>query len=94
MCILYLFRVLQHMRAGSQVNANLSRKACERHWHGALPLFVGAAALAALPLFMGHVTWAAFAALVLAAAGIWSMHGPLSSWPAALLSGTNAAAGA
>jgi hypothetical protein len=77
----------------TKVNARLAKKAEERQWHGAVPLLVGAVALALMPAFMGRVTWAAFAFLSLAAAGIWAVHGPLLSWPAAILQGTNAAAG-
>jgi hypothetical protein len=82
-----------HMRWPLQVNARLAKRADDRHWHGALPVFAGAVALVIMPAFMGRVTWAAFACLSLAAAGIWAIHGPLLSWPAAILRGTNAAAG-
>ncbi|CAL8464997.1 g4532 [Coccomyxa elongata] len=75
------------------INARLAKKAEERQWHGAVPLLLGAVALALMPAFMGHVTWLAFVCLSLAAAGIWAIHGPLLSWPAAILQGTNAAAG-
>ncbi len=78
----------------AQINARLAKKAEERQWHGAVPLLLGAVALALMPAFMGHVTWLAFVCLSLAAAGIWAIHGPLLSWPAAILQGTNAAAGA
>ena len=56
-------------------------------------MLLGAVALALMPAFMGRVMWAAFACLSLAAAGIWAVQGPLLSWPAAILQGTNAAAG-
>ena len=77
----------------AQVNAKLAKRVHDRHWHGAVPLLAGAAALALLPLFLGRVMWAAFLALSVAAAGIWAVHGPLLSWPAVILSGTNAASG-
>ena len=79
--------------AAAQVNAKLAKRAHDRHWHGAAPVLAGAAALATLPLFLGRVQWAAFLALSVAAAGIWAVHGPLLSWPAVILSGTNAASG-
>ena len=77
-----------------QVNARWSKKSGERHWHGGGALFLGAGALTMVPLCMGHSTLAAFLALSAAAAGIWGAHGPLMSWPAAFLHGSNAAAGA
>jgi hypothetical protein len=76
-----------------QVNAQLSKRAGERHWHGALPVLAGAAAMAVLAASIGRIMWVAFAALTVAAAGIWALQGPLMSWPAAFLSGTNAASG-
>ena len=71
----------------------MAKSANDRHWHVAVPLFVGALALALMPIFMSHVAWAAFACLTVAAFGIWSPQGPLLSWPAVILSGTNAASG-
>ncbi|KAK9837315.1 hypothetical protein WJX81_005659 [Elliptochloris bilobata] len=81
------------------VNARHSKRSGERHWHGALPLLVGAVALAALAALLGSSgngtagAAGAFAALSAAAVGIWSVHGPLMGWPAAFLSGTTAASG-
>lgn len=71
----------------------MAKSANDRHWHVAVPLFVGALALALMPIFMSRVAWAAFACLAVAAFGIWSPQGPLVSWPAVILSGTNAASG-
>ena len=76
-----------------QVNAQLAKRANERPWHCALPTLVAAVALGSLPLFMGRNAWVAFLALSVATAGIWSSCGPLMSWPAGILSGTNAASG-
>ena len=71
----------------------MAKSANDRHWHVAVPIFTGALALALMPIFMSRVAWAAFACLTIAAFGIWSPHGPLMSWPAVILSGTNAASG-
>ena len=71
----------------------MAKRARERHWHGAVMMFLGAVSLALMAASIGHVGWAALLCLSLAAAGIWSTQGPLLSWPAALLQGTNAAAG-
>ena len=71
----------------------MAKSTGDRHWHLAVPVLIGAVALAAMPIFMSRVAWAAFACLSIAAFGIWAGHGPLMSWPAILLSGTNAASG-
>ena len=71
----------------------MAKAANERHWHISVPALIAAAALGAMPLFMTRVPWVAFACLTIAAFGIWSPHGPLMSWPAVILSGTNAASG-
>ena len=71
----------------------MAKAADERHWHISVPALTAAAALGAMPLFMARVPWLAFACLTAAAFGIWSPHGPLMSWPAVILSGTNAASG-
>lgn len=71
----------------------MAKRAQERHWHGAAMMFLGALSLALMAAFIGHVGWAAIICLSLAAAGIWSTQGPLLSWPATILQGTNAAAG-
>ena len=76
-----------------QVVARMAKSANDRHWHGAVPALIGAMALAAMPIFMSRVAWAAFVCLSIAAFGIWAGHGPLMSWPAVFLSGTNAASG-
>ena len=82
------------------MNARHAKRCGERHWHGALPLLLGAVSLAALAALMGSSgngaagAAGAFAALTAAAVGIWSVHGPLMGWPAAFLSGTTAASGA
>jgi len=71
----------------------MAKSANDRHWHVAVPVFFGAIALAVMPIFMSRVAWLAFACLSVAAFGIWGVHGPLMSWPAVILSGTNAASG-
>ena len=71
----------------------MAKAADERHWHISVPSLIAAAALGAMPLFIARVPWIAFACLTIAAFGIWSPHGPLMSWPAVILSGTNAASG-
>ena len=76
-----------------QVVARMAKSTGDRHWHVAAPVLIGAMGLAAMPIFMSRVAWAAFACLSLAGFGIWAGHGPLMSWPAVLLSGTNAASG-
>ncbi len=63
----------------------------ERRWHVAVPALVGAAGLAAAAML--HAPLAAFAALVVAAVGIWSTLGPFWALPTAMLHGTGAAAG-
>ena len=82
----------QHSSA-PQVVARMAKSANDRHWHGAVPVLIGAVALAVMPVFMSRVAWAAFACLSIGAFGIWAVHGPLMSWPAVILSGTNAASG-
>ena len=76
-----------------QVVARMAKSANDRHWHGAVPVLIAAVALAVMPMFMSRMAWAAFACLSIGAFGIWAGHGPLMSWPAAFLSGTNAASG-
>lgn len=76
-----------------QVVARMAKSANDRHWHGAVPVLIGAVALAVMPVFMSRVAWAAFTCLSIGAFGIWAVHGPLMSWPAVILSGTNAASG-
>eukprot|EP00884_Botryococcus_braunii_P022688 jgi/Botrbrau1/9102/Bobra.0305s0009.1 len=76
------------------LNAFLARAARERRWHSALPVAMGGAFLGSLPLvvrLLGSV--AAFFTLMLAASGIWAIHGPFFSWPAVFLKGSEAAAG-
>ena len=81
------------LAAALQGVARMAKAADERHWHISVPALIAAAALGAMPLFMARVPWLAFACLTIAAFGIWSPHGPLMSWPAVILSGTNAASG-
>ena len=76
-----------------QVIAYLAKRSGERHWHIAAPLLVAACAMTLMPLVEQYVTWLSFLALVVGAVGIWGPHGPLLSWPAALLPGTAAASG-
>lgn len=71
----------------------MAKSANDRHWHVAVPVLISAIALAVMPVFMSRVAWIAFACLTTAAFGIWAGHGPLMSWPAVILSGTNAASG-
>ncbi len=56
-------------------------------------MLVATVALAGMPLAQGRVSWLAFVFLTLACIGVWGGHGPLLSWPAAILDGTAAAAG-
>lgn len=70
-----------------------AKKWGERHWHIALPMLVGTGVLIAMPLVEDEVPWLAFALLVVGAVCVWAPHGPLLSWPAAILQGTAAAAG-
>ena len=77
----------------AQVIAYLAKRSGERHWHIAAPLLVAACAMTLMPLVEQYVTWLSFLALVVGAVGIWGPHGPLLSWPAALLPGTAAASG-
>ena len=81
------------LAAALQGVARMAKAADERHWHISVPSLIAAAALGAMPLFISRVPWIAFACLTIAAFGIWSPHGPLMSWPAVILSGTNAASG-
>ena len=76
-----------------QVIAYLAKRSGERHWHIAAPLMAATCAMTLMPLVQRHVSWLAFLALVVGAVGIWAPHGPLLSWPAALLPGTAAASG-
>lgn len=79
--------------SAGQVVAYSSKKTGERHWHTAVPLAVGSAAAILMPLVEAHVQWLALVALTVAAVGIWGPHGPLLTWPAALLDGSAAASG-
>ena len=74
----------QHQVICAQANARLAKRSGERHWHGAVPLLVGAAALAVLAVLLGTPgtgaagAVGAFVALTAAAAGIWSVREPCS----------------
>jgi ACS family tartrate transporter-like MFS transporter len=63
----------------------------DRKWHLAIAALVGSAGLAASAMFTDPVT--SFAALCVAAIGIWSMFGVFWALPADFLSGTAAASG-
>ena len=69
-------------------NAYHAKRRNERHWHTALPLLASCLAFLLLPLLARGEDGAVLALLMLAAAasGIWATHGPLFSWPAAILS--------
>ena len=71
----------------------MAKRANDRHWHVAVPVLIGAVALAVMPVFMSGVAWAAFVCLSIGTFGMWAGHGPFMSWPAVILSGTNAASG-
>ena len=70
------------------------RKACCSPGARICSLRVKVHAAAALALALGQVSWVAFCALTVTLLGIWGVHGPLLSWPAAVLDSKNAAAGA
>ena len=76
-----------------QVVSYSAKKTGDRHWHIAIPLLLGAGLLVALPLVEGRVMWLAFTLLSLGCLCVWAPHGPLLSWPAAILPGTAAATG-
>ena len=76
-----------------QLLAYSAKAVGERPWHISMCMVVGSAALFALPIALGRVAWLAVALLTLSCIGIWGNHGPLLSWPAAILEGTAAAAG-
>lgn len=73
--------------------AQLSKRSGERHWHVATPLAMGTVAVVVMSLVGESSKWVAFAMLSVAAMGIWGPHGPLLTWPAAMLEGTAAASG-
>lgn len=76
------------------INANLSKHAQERHWHGCLPVFAAGICLELMPVAQELFGFrASFLLLILGAAGAWCIHGPLHSWPATFLQGNAAAAG-
>ncbi|GAB4813303.1 hypothetical protein N2152v2_000349 [Parachlorella kessleri] len=80
--------------AGMVVVARMAARANERHYHAGIPILLGAFFLGLVPLLMDYVgAVAAFVSLVLAAAGVWSFHGPFMSWPAVFLHGPEVAAG-
>ena len=65
----------------------------ERRWHVALSAWAGCAGLLASAAFQQSQPWLAYAALCLAATGIWSTLGAFWSMPTAFLTGTAAAGG-
>eukprot|EP00887_Chlorella_sp_A99_P007890 scaffold20.g7890.t1 len=74
-------------------NAHHARRCDERRWHTAMPLLVASAAFLALPVLARLGPGAGLAALAAAAAGVWAVHGPLFSWPAAILGHGSSAVG-
>lgn len=70
-----------------------AKRTGDRHWHISVPLLVGTGLLVAMPLVEDDITWLAFVLLSLGCVCVWAPHGPLLSWPAAILQGTAAAAG-
>ena len=73
--------------------ARHSKATKERHLHGSVALGIAAVGMAMLPVFLTRDPRIAFVALIVAMAGIWSVHGPLMGWPAAFLQGRAAASG-
>jgi ACS family tartrate transporter-like MFS transporter len=63
----------------------------ERHWHTAVPAFVGATAMAAAAF--AHSVAPAIALISVAVLGVFSMMGPFWAMPTSLLSVTTAGAG-
>ncbi len=74
------------------INGRHSDATGERRWHVAGPCLVGSAGLAA-SAFLQDQPWGAYAALCVAAGGIWSTLGPFWSLPSVFLTGTAAAGG-
>ncbi|PSC74031.1 MFS transporter isoform A [Micractinium conductrix] len=66
-------------------NAHHARARDERRLHTALPMVATALALAGTPALVALGPAPALLGLSAAAAGIWAVHGPFFSWPAALL---------
>lgn len=76
------------------INAHLSKRAQERHWHGCLPVFAAGICFEFMPLAARLFGFqASFVLLIFGAAGAWCIHGPLHSWPATFLQGNAAATG-
>eukprot|EP00890_Picochlorum_soloecismus_P004964 jgi/Picsp_1/5469/NSC_02828-R1_major facilitator superfamily mfs_1 len=66
----------------------------ERRFHSGVPVCLGALFLCITPLWLHfNIPWGAFISLTLAAAAIWSYHGPFMTWPAAFLERDRAALG-
>ena len=65
----------------------------ERRWHVALSSWTGCLGLLASVAFLQDQPWLSYAALCLAATGIWSTLGTFWSLPTAFLTGTAAAGG-
>ena len=64
----------------------LSKSTRQRHWHGAVPLAIAAASMAALAaLWLASAPSLAFCCMVQAFAGMEATQGPAWSWPAVLL---------
>ncbi|KAL4451937.1 hypothetical protein ABPG75_007599 [Micractinium tetrahymenae] len=74
-------------------NAWHARRTDERRLHVAAPMLTAALAWGVLPPAAAVGPGLAIAALTVAASGIWATHGPLFSWPAALLDRDAAAMG-
>ncbi|KAL4423008.1 hypothetical protein ABPG77_005488 [Micractinium sp. CCAP 211/92] len=74
-------------------NAWHARRADERRLHVAVPMLAAALAWGVLPPAAAVGPGLAVVALTVAASGIWATHGPLFSWPAALLDRDAAAMG-
>lgn len=76
------------------VNAKLAEAANERHRHAGVPICLAAVMLVLMPLSLRFVgAPVAFICLAMAAACIWSLHGPFMSWPATFLEGPQASIG-
>lgn len=77
--------------AAMVINARHSDRSGERRWHLVVPLLIGATGLAGSGFAPTPVS--AFVLLCVAAAGLWSAIGVFWSIPAAVLTGSAAAAG-
>lgn len=76
------------------ITGKLSEAANERRLHAAIPVAIGSVFMSFTALMIAvDIPVAAFICLTVSAAGIWSFHGPVMTWPASFLERDRAVVG-